>query len=1055
MVLFVSGSSDWRPLEPLAHGLYEALLDERLKEVLRLHPDLHPVFGKLDPEEEPSRYASFVSQVLYQALSESSSEKRMILVNHLLERIALDGGLDHLADKRLVYEEKPILLEVTPPHYSGKTALPRPQTPIGKSSLFTGSPSEPQLAHELLEEMYSADRVDILVSFIKWSGLRLLMEGFEDLSKNRVPVRVITTSYMGASDPLAVEWLSRLPNVEIRISYDAGRTRLHAKAYHFHRLSGFSTAYIGSSNMSHPAMISGLEWNLKVTAQDMPHILEKFSVEFETYWNSKEFVPFGQDQHETFRQAISQARKPEKDREAFFFDLKPHPFQERILEVLERERSLHGRKKNLVVAATGTGKTVVAAFDFQRFCEQKKRQARLLFVAHRVEILEQALSTFRNVLHEHAFGEILGGSHDPSRLDHLFCTVGMLSSRKLWNTLKKDFYDFIVVDEVHHGPAGSYRPLFDHFSPEILLGLTATPERMDGASVASDFDNRFAAEIRLPEALEEKLLCPFQYFGVADPVALSEERFWKNGRLDLSALENIYTGDDILAKNRLDVILSALERYLPDRGSRKGIGFCVSQKHARYMSEHFTRRGIPSEVILSDVDDIECRKHLDDLSSGRLSFLFTVDKLSEGIDLPSVNTVLFLRPTESLTVFLQQMGRGLRHAPGKDCLTVLDFVGQIHRRYRIDTKLKALLPRHRYSIEREVEEDFPHVPPGCSIRLDRIARKQVLENIRENLKNLSVVIPERLETFEAETGWPLTFGNFVTHYDIEADVLLAAESWSGWKAKAHLALVPKDPDISLLGKSLVHASFLNDPDEIRVLKKTIRFLQEKDVPRALSVSGEWGPAIHRRLWRKKGSLLEMDSLEDSFGRLVQNPSILSDLQEILDWAEERSDASPCVPDLPFPTSLCLHGRYGNEDLQGILGHFSIETVGQRGVGVLFFKAIKTYALLVTFRKTEKDFSPTTMYADYPISQTLLHWESQSNTSVLSETGQNLIHHKTRGYTILVFVRDVKKRNHQTVPFTYLGPVECERHEGERPIRMVWRLLHPMPAVIFENNRQGG
>jgi len=1043
-------------LEPLAHGLYEELLDERLKEILRLHPDLRAVFGKLEPEEEPSHYVAFVSQVLSQALLEfSSPEKRLSLVNHLLERIVLDGGVDHLKDKRLLSGEKPLLLEVTPPHYFGKSGIPRPHTSIAKSSLFTGSPSEPQLADELLKEMYSADRVDILVSFIKWSGVKLLLDGFDELSRNRIPVRLITTSYMGASDPVAVERLSRLRNVEIRVSYDIERTRLHAKAYHFHRLSGFSTAYIGSSNMSHPAMISGLEWNLKITAQDMPHILEKFKVEFETYWNSKEFVPYGPEQHETFRQAISQARKPEKGREIFFFDLRPHPFQERILEALDRERCLHGRKRNLVVAATGTGKTVVAAFDFQRFYEQRKQQARLLFVAHRVEILEQALATFRNVLRDHTFGEILGGSHDPSRLDHLFCSVGMLSSRKLWSQLKSDFYDFIIIDEVHHGPAGSYRSLFDHFSPEILLGLTATPERMDGASVASDFDNRFSAEIRLPEALEGKLLCPFQYFVVADPVALSEEHFWKNGRLDQSALENVYTGDDILAKNRLDVILSSLDRFLPDRGSLKGIGFCVSQKHARYMAEHFTRRGIRSDVVLSDVDQSECRKRLQDLSSGAAHFLFTVDKLSEGIDLPSVNAVLFLRPTESMTVFLQQMGRGLRHAPGKDCLTVLDFVGQIHRRYRIDTKLKSLLPRHRYSIEREVEEGFPHVPPGCSIRLDRIARKHVLENIRENLKNLSVLIPERLETFEAETGKTPTFGNFITYYDIEPDILLASESWSGWKAKARLASVPKDPDLSHLRQSLIHASYMNAPEEISVLKKTISFLQAEDLPRALSVSGDWGPAIHRRLWRKKASLLGMDSMKDSLGRLLRNPSILSDLQEILDWAGYNSDASPSVPNLPFSTSLCLHGRYGNEDLQGILGKFSIEMVGQRGVGVIHFKNIKTYALLVTFGKTEKDFSPTTMYADYPISRTLLHWESQSNTKALSETGQNLIHHKNRGYTILVFVRDVKKKNQQTVPFTYLGPVKYESHEGERPIRMIWRLLYPMPAIMFEDNRKGG
>ena len=266
-----------------AHGIYDALVDEFLRDALAQHPELRTVFGKIDPEEQPSRYASFVAKVLEQALrEESDTELRLALCNRILGLVAVEPGRSHLKKHCLVSESKPLLLEITPPHY-GKSGISRPQTPLVESSLFTGSPQEPQLGHELLEEMRSADGVDILVSFIKWSGLRLLLPAFEDLRDRHVPVRLITTSYMGASDAPAVEWLARLPNVEVRVSYDTERTRLHAKAYHFKRNSGFSTAYIGSANMSHAAITSGLEWNLKVTSQDMRHILEKFSVEFETY----------------------------------------------------------------------------------------------------------------------------------------------------------------------------------------------------------------------------------------------------------------------------------------------------------------------------------------------------------------------------------------------------------------------------------------------------------------------------------------------------------------------------------------------------------------------------------------------------------------------------------------------------------------------------------------------------------------------------------------------------------------------------------------------------
>lgn len=369
--------------------------------------------------------------------------------------------------------------------------------------------------------------------------------------------------------------------------------------------------------------------------------------------------------------------------------------------------NVHNRWRNLVVAATGTGKTVVAAFDFKRFYLSKNRQARLLFVAHRREILEQAAGIFRLVLRTPDFGELLVGPHAATRFDSLSCAVDRIGSRRLWEQVGAGFYDFIVVDEVHHGPAASYRAIFERFTPKILLGLTATPERMDGASVAVDFDNRFAAEIRLPEALEEKLLCPFHYFGVADPVSLSGDQFWKNGKYDIAELENVYTGAHTLAQQRLEVVLSL--RYEPDLDRVRGIGFCVSISHAEYMSKKFNEQGIVSAVLVGETLTDDRTALMSDFRAGKIRFLFTRDVLNEGLDVPDVNTILFLRPTESLTVFLQQLGRGLRHAPEKDSLTVLDFVGQAHRRYRIDRKLKALLSKRRFNIQREVEMGFPHL----------------------------------------------------------------------------------------------------------------------------------------------------------------------------------------------------------------------------------------------------------------------------------------------------------------------------------------------------------
>jgi superfamily II DNA or RNA helicase/HKD family nuclease len=1042
-------------MKSLHFGLYEALLDEYLNDALSKHPELRTVFGKIDPEEQPALYASFMAKVLEQALREETDPTQQLsLCNHILSTVAAFPGREHFIKHHLVPKQKPILLEITP-HYYGTSGVPRPHTPLSESSLFTGSPQDPQLVHELLAEMQSSDGVDILVSFIKWSGLRLLIPAFEDLRDRQVPVRLITTSYMGASDAPAVEWLAKLPNVQVRVSYDTERTRLHAKAYYFRRQSGFSTAYIGSANMSQAAITSGLEWNLKVTAQDMAHVLEKFIIEFETYWNSREFTPFDPEQPEQFRSALSRAKDKSSSSPAVFFDLRPHPFQERILEALERERNAHGRWRNLVIAATGTGKTVVAAFDFKRFFDQRKQQSRLLFLAHRQEILQQALGTFRNILRDQNFGELQVGPYEAARLEHLFCSVGMLASRRLWEQVGSGFYDYIVIDEAHHGIASSYRPIFDYFSPQILLGLTATPERMDGGNVAADFGNRFAAEIRLPEALEEKLLCPFHYFGIADPIAINGDQFWRNGKYDAAALENVYVLDQARARQRVEAIITALQRYEPDMVSLKGIGFCVTIRHAEYMAEQFNCRGIPSAPLVSGIDTDQCTNLLARLRNGQITFLFTVDKLSEGVDVPDINTVLFLRPTESLTVFLQQLGRGLRHAPEKDCLTVLDFVGQAHRLYRIDTKLKALLPRHRFSIDKEVEQDFPHLPAGCAIQLDRLSRQYVLENIRENLGRLAVQVPDRLQTFTSETGQELNFGNFIRYHDYEPEVLLAKESWTQWKSKALLAPPPVDPDLSRLKKALIRAAFINGPREAALLRQVLALVTSGQVAEAMEMAGSSAMLFYYRIWRDRAESVGITSLSDAFRRLADNPTICADLDEILTWSLDRTEVIGTAPALPYSVPLELHAQYGFRDIQAAFGRANLESTGQAGVGVVHFPEQKTYALFVTFQKTEKEFSPSTMYADYPISRELLHWESQANTAQHHANGQNLIHHQECGYTILVFARGQKLRNHVAMPFTYLGPVDMVRYESERPIKMVWQFRYPMPVEMFEDNRRGG
>jgi superfamily II DNA or RNA helicase/HKD family nuclease len=1031
----------------LSVGIYEQVLDEELQDLLDSHPDLKPILRKIDDEDVPHVYAQFVGKVLAKALHVAKKNQRVDIVNRLLELLSATDGLDYVQRHAVLSDDKNLLTQVR----SSTDALARPKTPLSTSALLTGQGMDPPLEHELRAEMLTADRVDILISFIKWSGLRLLIPAFERLAEEKIPVRIISTSYMGASDPVALEWLSKQDNISIKVSYDTGGTRLHAKAYHFVRNSGFSTAYIGSANMSHSAMTQGLEWTVKVTAQDMPHILERFVADFSAYWENPEFEPFGEKlDFERFRSAIISYKQKVAGGPQFFAEITPRPFQERILEALAAARQ-NGSMRNLVVAATGTGKTVVSALDYKRYTQQTGKKERLLFVVHRKGILEQALACFRTVLRDQNFGELLVDGIEPSEWNHVFASVQSLSSKQPWNRLGKDHFRFVIVDEAHHGAASSYRPIFDHLDPVILLGLTATPERMDGSLITPDFGGYFAAEIRLPEALEEKLLCPFHYFGISDCIDLDDERFWRNGRYDHRELENVYTGDDFRAKQRIDLILQAIHKYQPDLSGVKCVGFCAGQKHALYMSRCFNEVGISAAVILGTTPRDERAQRMRDFREGKLAFLFTVDVMSEGVDVPEINMVLFLRPTESLTVFLQQLGRGLRHAPDKDCLTVLDFVGQTHRKYRLDTKFTALLSRNRQRIDREIENDFPNLPAGCSIILERIARERILKKIKMVLNDLKNFIPETIQTWDSHSTQPLTFGNFIDETGLSPLAVLKNKSWSEWKAGAQKLPPPNDPDLVAARKALRRLVLRSDPqllDAVEDIAENYMACEaEEKYGRSTST------ALHYLFWAQKGENVGVSNFSDSFEKWRQNETVARDAAEIAKWRRRHQPYPFINIKLPFPCDLKLHAAYGSHEIKAALGLSSVEKSGSAGVGVFHKKELKVYAHLVTFRKVEQDFSPTTLYKDYPISRKQLHWESQSTATQTTTTGQNYIHFKERGYTILFFTRVEKQIEGEAAPFIYLGPAfDLISYEGGRPISMVWELEHPMPAALFEEAR---
>ena len=677
-------------------GIYEQLINKLVSaKIKELDRNVFYIKKSVIDKAEASQFLSrYLIEIIKFALNlitgDESVEKQIALSNKIINLLRNELNNEDFEEDLIATEAKILTaifskIDASFSDFEKHLKSITPYTRLSQSELFTGNNSGISLESEIKKEILSSDKINFLVSFIKWTGIRIFEKELFEFTERGGKLNIITTSYMGATDLKAVEYLSSLKNTKVKVSYNTDNERLHAKAYLFYRNTGFHTGYIGSSNISRSALTNGLEWNVKITTKEVGHIIDKFQKTFETYWEDKEFELFDRKKHtEKLRTALKNERGFNKINPAIFFDIKPFPFQEEILEKLKTERSIHNRFRNLIVAATGTGKTVISAFDFKNFMKEKPN-AKLLFVAHRKEILQQAQATFQGILRNNNFGELWVDGLEPEKYDCVFASIQTLNNKINNLNLTESFYDFIVIDEVHHITASSYRPILNRFKPTIILGLTATPERMDGEDILKDFCNTIAAEIRLPEALNRKLLCPFQYFGITDSIDLSKVE-WRNGKYLPSELTKIYTQND----KRVGEIISNLNKYLRDIYEVRALCFCVTQEHAQYMTEKFLLAGLKADYLVSSRNDLRDELRLK-FTNKTINYLFVVDIFNEGIDIPDIDTVLFLRPTESLTVFLQQLGRGLRLSEDKDCLTVLDFVGNSRPEYDYEGKFRALV----------------------------------------------------------------------------------------------------------------------------------------------------------------------------------------------------------------------------------------------------------------------------------------------------------------------------------------------------------------------------
>ena len=908
-------------------GIYEQLINMKIKAELDELPAIFAVEKeKIDEAEARVLLSSYISSVTRNALShvrdggnkEDALLKQIQICNEIID--VLHQKLDDDDFEKLKLDEHAEILTsiyktINTAQSLKKKKILRPVTPLTQSSLFTGSHAEPNMLEELKKEIATSDEIEWLVSFIKWSGLRIILEELRNFTERGGRLKVITTSYMEATDYKALQELSKLPNTEIRVSLDKDRTRLHAKAYLFKRKTGFSTAYIGSSNLSNPALTSGLEWNLKVTERDSFDIIRKFEATFEGYWNDEEFKSLSADEEENWskvRQSLTKDLVAET-KEQYFFDIRPYHYQQEILDELEVERTVHGHMKNLVVAATGVGKTVISAFDFKRFLQQKPN-AKLLFIAHREEILKQSMHTFRAILKDANFGEMFVGRFEPTSFDQLFMSIQSWNSRKMIDKTTTDFYDFIIVDEFHHATAPTYRDLLEYYEPTILLGLTATPERMDNQNVLSYFDDRIATEMRLTEAIDRKLLSPFHYFCVTDNVDLSAIK-WSRRGYDTGELTNVYTSND----RRSDLIIQSINKYVTDINQVKALGFCVSVEHAKYMAAYFNTKQIPSIALHGESSDEERNSAKQKLVSGEIKFIFVVDLYNEGIDIPEVNTVLFLRPTESLTVFLQQLGRGLRLADNKECLTVLDFVGQAHADYPFEEKFRALVGRTKHSIRHYIENGFFHLPKGSVIQMEKQAKEYILRNVKE-VRNTKQNLIMKLRYFEEDTGEKLTLSNFLHYHHLTlADFYGTSRNRSFERLKVEAGLTEDfQSEYEEIVTKRIHTLFhLDSTDYIRFLQKYLEDKEIENEEQQLMVG-----MLYYSFFDTPPKKAGFDSMHDGVQKIVSNEVLKSEIQEVLVVCKEKIRSVEKPSPFDYTSPLRVHAQYTTAQVLAGFGYYN-------------------------------------------------------------------------------------------------------------------------------------
>lgn len=922
----------------------------------------------------------------------------------------------------------------------------------------------------LEEELLSCEEFSISVAFITMGGVEPLLHTLKELERKGIPGRILTTDYLSFSDPKALTKLNEFRNIELRM-YGTGASKMgfHTKGYIF-KQNGIYHIIVGSSNLTQSALTKNREWNSKIVSIEQGEYTNQILEEFNQLWTSRYSVEYNNFieeysvRYELIRKQKKIARQS-KNPLIEQYQLQPNKMQIAFVNNLIQMKE-SGARRALLISATGTGKTYASAFALREL-----NPKRALFIVHREQIARQAIKSYGNVFGgKRSFGLLSGNSKD-IKSDFLFATMQMLSKQEILEQFQRNAFDIIIIDEVHRAGAESYNRILKYFKPDFWLGMTASPERTDGIDIYNLFDYNIAYEIRLQQALDEDLLCPFHYFGITD-LEINGEVF--------DDATGIRKFANLVCDARVNYILEHAEFYGFSGNRVKGLIFCSRKDEAIQLSNKFNQRGLHTIFLCGD-DSQEKREQcierlVRDDQEDYLDYIFTVDIFNEGVDIPEINQVIMLRPTESPIVFVQQLGRGLRKAEDKEYVVVLDFIGNYMNNFMIPIALSGDRTYNKDTIRRYLREGTKVIPGSSTIHFDEIAKRRIFQSIDKakttkklltekymNLKHRLGRVPSILEFYEYGEidpqlliDYAKTYDNFVRKVDKDYKVCFTSKEEAVLEFVSALLMNGKRPHELIILKLLLSKPIIRQEEFIAELEANGEKYREEDYLSAYRlltkdfIKSQSEKKAYREVefFSQKRQEVQFIERAEFFVKRLNHLQFETELKNLIAYGLRKYEDCYKQHD---EDNLVLYQKYSRKDVCRILNWEKDDSATIYGYRIKY----NTCPIFVTYEKKD-NIASSTKYEDHFVDNQIFSWMTRSRVTINSKEVQQLINYKENGLKIYLFI---KKSDGEGTDFYYMGqviPVDwtetfIENDEGIRlPImNFQMKLEHNVRNDIYE------